>query len=318
MQRLRGFVHALCQIILLAHFHIENKQALSTDILARLLARHAETSTKQECSHVFPEKVGMVNKSSFSIAEQISTPSSQRLDWRSQLSNELLRQASRNNEVLVESVANICRDLEIRCEQVELPLRAEEERSRKLEASVISWKSKAEELSSVLRNRTDSLQAAADALEKLEARHLDDIHEQQSRCLLMEAKLQQAEEQNGNEQIANQRLKAENSDLADQIETLRISLEACQSEKQIQTDKMCGLEKENRARLEQLDQLIKERQCLKEELESIQQQQLERFAQYQLELSTVQNSMETKVIFFSQLLFFLLTTHRLDTSGQEN
>lgn len=88
----------------------------------------------RQCSHA----ASTPNGTSISLFQQESTPfTGQHLqDWRHRLKSELESQNSYQRDSVVRSVAQICQDLEMRCNTVEEPLRREKARSRELEQRV--------------------------------------------------------------------------------------------------------------------------------------------------------------------------------------
>ncbi|XPS94197.1 hypothetical protein M3J09_003521 [Ascochyta lentis] len=88
----------------------------------------------RQCSHTHTAPGGP----SISLFQQESTPfTGQHLqDWRDRLKSELESQNSYQRDSIVRSVAQICQDLETRCNTVEEPLRQEKARSRELEQRV--------------------------------------------------------------------------------------------------------------------------------------------------------------------------------------
>ncbi|KZM19682.1 hypothetical protein ST47_g9007 [Ascochyta rabiei] len=88
----------------------------------------------RQCSHTHTAPGGP----SISLFQQESTPfTGQHLqDWRTRLKSELVSQNSYQRDSIVRSVAQICQDLETRCNTVEEPLRREKARSRELEQRV--------------------------------------------------------------------------------------------------------------------------------------------------------------------------------------
>ena len=88
----------------------------------------------KQCSHL----ATVSNGPSVSLFEQRSTPfTGQHLqDWKNRLESELESQNSYQRDSIVRSIAQICQDLETRCNTVEEPLRREKARSRELEQRV--------------------------------------------------------------------------------------------------------------------------------------------------------------------------------------
>jgi predicted nucleic acid-binding Zn-ribbon protein len=84
-----------------------------------------------KCSHASPTS----RSTRVSLFQQNSTPyTGQHLqDWRDRLSSELESQSHYQRDFIARSVAQICQDLEARCDTVEEPLRQEKKRTQELE-----------------------------------------------------------------------------------------------------------------------------------------------------------------------------------------
>ena len=74
-------------------------------------------------------------------------------DWRTEIVDELSREAGCRYESLVRMVGDICRDLELRCNEAERPLREEQSRSQDLRAHLEAAKRKITELEGQARDR---------------------------------------------------------------------------------------------------------------------------------------------------------------------
>ena len=61
-------------------------------------------------------------------------------DWRDNLAKELVFDAQHRSDAVIRIVGEVCRDLELRCEDVERPLREEQCRSRDLETELVKSK----------------------------------------------------------------------------------------------------------------------------------------------------------------------------------
>jgi hypothetical protein len=87
-----------------------------------------------QCSHESPD----IEPNTVSLFQQKNTPyTGQHLqDWRARLKSELESQGFYQRDLVVRSVAQICQDLETRCNTVEEPLRREKEKSNELEQQV--------------------------------------------------------------------------------------------------------------------------------------------------------------------------------------
>jgi len=103
-----------------------------TTALINKLRRTSHISV--QCSHSF----ATAEPSTVSFFQQKNTPyTGQHLqDWRGRLKSELESQGHYQQDSVIRSVAQICQDLENRCDTVEEPLRREKERSQELESRV--------------------------------------------------------------------------------------------------------------------------------------------------------------------------------------
>jgi chromosome segregation ATPase len=88
-----------------------------------------------KCSH----EIATDEPNPVSLFQQKNTPyTGQHLhDWRERLKSELESQGSYQRDSIVRSVAQICQDLEARCNTVEEPLRREKERTQELEQHIL-------------------------------------------------------------------------------------------------------------------------------------------------------------------------------------
>ena len=111
------------------------EQSLPQDLASALIAKQRNLPyVSRLCSHASSVPSGP----SISLFQQESTPfTGQHLqDWRDRLKSELESQNSYQRDSIVRSVAQICQDLETRCNTVEEPLRREKARSLELEQRV--------------------------------------------------------------------------------------------------------------------------------------------------------------------------------------
>ncbi|CAO2657262.1 Nn.00g033880.m01.CDS01 [Neocucurbitaria sp. VM-36] len=113
-----------------------DEPALPPALVIGLIKKQRQFSiTAHECSH----HSHTVDHPSISLFQQECTPyTGQHLqDWRHRLDSELESQSFYQRESIIRSVAQICRDLETRCNTVEEPLRREQEKSTKLEQRMV-------------------------------------------------------------------------------------------------------------------------------------------------------------------------------------
>lgn len=125
------------------------------------------------CSH----KAATVVKATFSLFQQNNTPyTGQHLhNWRDRLQSDLESQGLYQRDSVIHSVAQICQDLEARCNTVEEPLRREKERTQELEQHIVELQQRVESL---------EVQAADDRFhsEGLEDEKLIIAEERESLC----------------------------------------------------------------------------------------------------------------------------------------
>ena len=90
-----------------------------------------------------------------SLFEARGTPRANSIshDWRTEIVDELSREAGCRYESLVRMVGDICRDLELRCNEAERPLREEQSRSQDLRAHLEVAQRKVIELEGQARDR---------------------------------------------------------------------------------------------------------------------------------------------------------------------
>lgn len=104
--------------------------------LNSLLSKLCEIGTIPPCCQEFV-RCSESSCGQLSFFEVKATPSLQRsLDWRQQLVQELNHDAHRAYNSIVHSVTEVCKDLEVRCEGVEAPLRLERKRIEELQAQL--------------------------------------------------------------------------------------------------------------------------------------------------------------------------------------
>lgn len=104
-----------------------------------------------------------------SLFEAVSTPrvDSVSLNWRDSLIREMSRDVDCQYEGVIRMVGEICRDLELRCNEIERPLREEKSKSRDLQARLESSERDKAELELQARNHqltSSALQTERDCL----------------------------------------------------------------------------------------------------------------------------------------------------------
>ncbi|KAF2132227.1 hypothetical protein P153DRAFT_383117 [Dothidotthia symphoricarpi CBS 119687] len=115
-------------------------------LVAALIKKQRELPyVSSQCSHILATA-----PPSISLFQQECTQfTGQHLqDWRDRLKSELESQNFYQRDSVVRSVAQICQDLETRCNTVEEPLRREQERSKELEQQISQLKEQVSSLKS--------------------------------------------------------------------------------------------------------------------------------------------------------------------------
>ncbi|KAF2703959.1 hypothetical protein K504DRAFT_391230 [Pleomassaria siparia CBS 279.74] len=134
--RHRTLVSSTISMLLTAALTAQSTEPGLTHSLAISLLRK-----QQKLTHIppsYPVATTPSAHASISLFEQESTQFTGRhlQDWRSRLSSELESQSFYQRDSVIRSVAQICQDLETRCETVEEPLRIEQTKSKELETQV--------------------------------------------------------------------------------------------------------------------------------------------------------------------------------------
>ena len=159
-------------------FESQYEDDIDTSGLAKMLEKKLGTSVvaTAPCTYMPPMRAQASGKVSFFEAE--STPRVQSIshDWRNDLIQELSRDASYRYESIVRRVGEICRDLELRCNEHELPLRHEQSKSEDLQTRLEAARTKVADLESEaqdqisrvvsLENEKNSLSLQLDTAEK--------------------------------------------------------------------------------------------------------------------------------------------------------
>lgn len=142
-----------------------------------------------------------------SLFEAVSTPrvDSVSLSWRDGLMRELSRDVDCRYEGVVRMVGEICRDLELRCNEIECPLREEQLKSRGLQERLESSERNVAEMEFQARNHQSTFSAleterdclvnqveAAERQLKELGTSLDDIHQEFDRAKIEAERAAQA------------------------------------------------------------------------------------------------------------------------------
>ncbi|KAL2042947.1 hypothetical protein N7G274_004005 [Stereocaulon virgatum] len=94
-----------------------------------------------------------------SLFEASSTPQTDSIshDWRNELVHEMSRDAGSRYESVVRIVSEVCKDLELRCEDAERPLRKEQTKSEELRVRLETSQNRVAELEFQARDRSTEL-----------------------------------------------------------------------------------------------------------------------------------------------------------------
>ena len=138
----------LLTAVLVAH---REQPALPHTLTIALIKKQGQLPS---VAHICSRHSDMADRPSISLFQQACTPyTGQHLqDWRDHLKSELQSQSFYQRDSIIRSVAQICQDLETRCNTVEEPLRREKERSNELEQRVAAL---SEQISSLESQATD-------------------------------------------------------------------------------------------------------------------------------------------------------------------
>lgn len=125
----------ISSLLTLAFAAQKGEPTLPHGLVISLISKQRFLATSKNCCSHAPD---VAERSTISLFQQASTPySGQHLqDWRNRLNSELESQTHHHRDAIVRSVAQICQDLETRCNTVEEPLRREQEKTRGLERQV--------------------------------------------------------------------------------------------------------------------------------------------------------------------------------------
>ncbi|PVI06540.1 hypothetical protein DM02DRAFT_715038 [Periconia macrospinosa] len=137
-----------------SHKHAVHRELVASTISMTTLLYSTSIAFLRKQQHL-PAVIGQCthpprfsNLSSVSLFQQECTPltGTHLQDWKERLKSELENQSHFQQDSIIRSVAQICHDLESRCETVEAPLRQEKERSNQLTEEVAALKEEIESL----------------------------------------------------------------------------------------------------------------------------------------------------------------------------
>lgn len=126
---------SFCSLLLRGALAIRpNETQLPSNLIPGILKRHASTRSASTCpfGHSKPKS----SRQGVLFVEVESTPDMQQAHtpWKEKLATKMQDQAQDHQRAVLASFAEICRDLEERCENVELPLRQEQEKFAHLQS----------------------------------------------------------------------------------------------------------------------------------------------------------------------------------------
>jgi predicted nucleic acid-binding Zn-ribbon protein len=174
---------ALCTFILRCSFYSqaggegggEGVQPLPASMATKIMEKLGSLSAAVQYQSQCPFEKTLKSKTSsphdiLSLIEEVASPEARisSRNWRQSLMQGLARDTDRQHGFIVSTVSEICRDLERRCENVEKPLRAEEENSRRLQAEVEKLKAQCADVEEQLGRCIHNLDHAAAENEMLE------------------------------------------------------------------------------------------------------------------------------------------------------
>jgi len=149
----------LCVLLLRCPMHSpEDGQGFQLSTLDALLEKQTRLAvpTAQCAKHCFRRKVA--DGSRVSLFEAGSTPEAKSVShgWREKLVKEMSRDANYRYGSIIRMVGDICRDLELRCDEAERPFREEQSKALDLQARLDTAHQKIIELEAAIQDRSNS------------------------------------------------------------------------------------------------------------------------------------------------------------------
>lgn len=144
----RKFHRTLCCLILRTGLHAaDDELSIDTSLATALLKKGIDIpDASVSCNIPGPPRLSS-GSMEVSLFETGSTPhdmASRR--WRDQLAESLFRDAGYQHQYIVKTMGDVCRDLEVRCENAEQPFREEEAKSQNLRAKLAEMENRNAEL----------------------------------------------------------------------------------------------------------------------------------------------------------------------------
>ncbi|KAF8249710.1 hypothetical protein K440DRAFT_621176 [Wilcoxina mikolae CBS 423.85] len=162
---------ALCTFILRCALYSQGDEVQLSPVTATSLMEKITgvSGIQHKCPFEHTLNVGTTHDT-LSLIEEFASPETRisSRNWRQTLAEGLSRDTNRQHGFIVSAVGEICRDLESRCENVEKPLRAEEEHSRQLQAELDEFKAKYTDVEEQLARCLYNLDYAGEENERLE------------------------------------------------------------------------------------------------------------------------------------------------------
>ncbi|KAH0543786.1 hypothetical protein FGG08_001968 [Glutinoglossum americanum] len=275
----RRLAASFCLLVLKAALHSSGDNiGLETSLGLSLLGKHRDVATPMAPCTSARHHCTSVETPSVTLLEQKSTPQDVRTshEWKRRLAEILMRDATQRHELIVNTVSDVCRELEERCENVERPLREvqaelgsvqsclgeskqridtlEVEASERelyldgldaeklrLESQVSSLFQRAQDLEHLLQqatNETHNTKAAADEAKKLELNHLAILAIKDESIVELEQNIERLEQEfkGLNDELSLAR--RENSEDRENLVVLRKQLEERKTE--LEQEKAAG------------------------------------------------------------------------------
>jgi chromosome segregation ATPase len=233
----RHLALSLCLLILKAALHSSGDECgIETSLAVSLLIRQKDFAIPvPPCPPARRNRAG-TDLPLVALLEQKSTPQIIRAShkWKNRLAEGLLRDATQRHELIVNTVSEVCRDLEERCEDLERPLREEqaklsrarahidesdlriaalevelserelfidglEAEKQRLESQVSSTAQRVQELEHLLQQAADETLdtkvAASDGIKEMELNHLAAVSVKDERISELEQEIQRMEQE---------------------------------------------------------------------------------------------------------------------------
>ncbi|KAL6712312.1 hypothetical protein ACN47E_000189 [Coniothyrium glycines] len=168
----------IASLLTMAFVSQANKSTLSPEVTIALVNLQRDASLPaNQCSHAPTAN----DRPPISLFQESCTPyTGQHLhDWRISLRTQLEGQNQYQRDAIVRGVAQICEDLETRCNSIEEPLRQEQERSASLSKEIVELKEELNFLRSRLTDDELHLQGLEDEKESMEREKRELVEEKE-------------------------------------------------------------------------------------------------------------------------------------------